>query len=97
MGNITKDKNNKPIMVGDVLKVFHFIGARRKKYYMYKHVIGFKQLGGLGGKPKVDYFEVSHLNMNDIENYHIHLHEGILLDYEIVQGLDDIEDRQSVI
>jgi len=26
--------------VGDVVKVFHFIGARRKRHYMYKQVVG---------------------------------------------------------
>lgn len=32
------DKKGIPIHVGDVLKVFHYIGRRRKKYYMYKQV-----------------------------------------------------------
>ena len=32
------DKNGKPINEFDVLKVFHFVGARRKKHYMYKWV-----------------------------------------------------------
>ncbi len=30
------DKNGRPIEEFDVLKVFHFIGPRRKKFYMYK-------------------------------------------------------------
>lgn len=34
-----KDKNGIPIEEFDVLKVFHFIGVRRKKYYMYKMAI----------------------------------------------------------
>lgn len=36
---IPKDKNGIIIEEFDVLKVFHFIGARRKKHYMYKVVI----------------------------------------------------------
>ncbi len=32
------DKNGYQIHKGDVLKVFHFIGRRNKKYYMYKVV-----------------------------------------------------------
>jgi hypothetical protein len=32
------DKNRYPIYKGDLLKVFHFIGQRNKKYYMYKVV-----------------------------------------------------------
>ena len=34
--NTYYDKNGKQILVGDLLKVFHFRGARRKKYYMYQ-------------------------------------------------------------
>lgn len=30
------DKNGHPIQPFAVLKVFHFVGSRRKKYYMYK-------------------------------------------------------------
>ena len=34
-----KDKNGREIEHGDVLKVFHFIGPRRKRFYMYKVAI----------------------------------------------------------
>lgn len=34
------DKNGIPFAVGDVVKVFHFIGPRRKREYMYKQVVG---------------------------------------------------------
>lgn len=33
------DKNGIPFAIGDVVKVFHFIGARRKRHYMYKQVV----------------------------------------------------------
>ena len=32
------DKNGTEIHEFDLLKIFHFIGARRKKYFMYKWV-----------------------------------------------------------
>jgi hypothetical protein len=32
------DKNGREIMPGDVLKLFHFTGARNKKHFMYKFV-----------------------------------------------------------
>lgn len=35
---MTKDKNGLVIKEFDVLKVFHFTGARRKKHYVYKSV-----------------------------------------------------------
>ena len=75
-------------MIGDILKVSHFTGARRKQYFMYKQIVGFRKLGG---SPKVDYFDVSHLNLGYSENYYIGKHEGILRDYEIIQGLDDMK------
>ena len=34
-----KDETGKPIKERDVIRVFHFIGARRKKHYMYKYVV----------------------------------------------------------
>lgn len=93
----TCDKNRRPIRVGDILKVYHFTGARRKKHFMYKQVIGIKTLGGHGDTPKSQYFVVSHLNLLDDGIYHLRLNSGMLKDYEIVQGANDIhEDRAKV-
>lgn len=33
------DANGIPFALGDVVKVFHFVGARRKRHYMYKQVV----------------------------------------------------------
>ena len=88
--NVTKDKHGRAFMIGDILKVFHFTGARKKQYFMYKQIVGFRKLGG---SPKVDYFDVSHLDLSNSENYYIGKYEGILREYEIIQGLDDMEDR----
>jgi len=94
----TCDKNYRPLKVGDVLKVFHFTGARRKKYFMYKQIIGVEYLGGSGGRQKVPYFAVSHLNLKPHSDsdggYWLGLDEGILMDYEVVQSCcDDLEER----
>lgn len=89
----TRDMHGREIAVGDVLKVFHFTGARRKRHFMFKQVVGERLLGGLNGSPKVPYFDVSHLNLSNDENYTIGKYEGRLIDYEIVQGLDFFEDR----
>jgi hypothetical protein len=37
-----KDKKGKLIKPGCVLKIFHFIGGRRKRHYMYKVAIEVK-------------------------------------------------------
>lgn len=74
------DKTGKPIKVGDILKVFHFTGARRKKHYMYKQPIEVVILG-VDAKP---YLKISHLNMTD--DYYLEPLDGrTLTDYEIVQ------------
>jgi hypothetical protein len=68
------DKYGREIEEFDVIKVFHFIGARRKKHYMYK--IAIKYNGDLYG---------SHLNSNPlIPNYSL---KGAEIDnMEIVQS-----------
>lgn len=97
----TCDKNLRPIRVGDVLKVFHFTGARRKRHFMYKQVTRTEWLGGYGNRPKVLYFFVSHLSLKPERcgegGYWLGMHEGRLGDYEIVQSIKcDHEDRIRV-
>lgn len=85
----TRDRHGREIIVGDVLKVYHFTAAlRRKKHYMYKQVVGTQMLGGHGGATKTEYFNMSHLTLDADNGYHLGLREGVLLDYEIVQGYD---------
>ena len=79
------DKNGRQIEPGDVLKVFHFIGARGKRHYLYQQALRYSK-GRL---------HISHLNrVDDREPWEIgrnyytvggneHLH-----DYEIIQSAD---------
>ena len=94
------DKTGREIMVGDVLKVYHFTGARwRKRYYMYKQVHAQVTLGKLGNQ----YLFVAHLNMkadplhSKDGGYHIALDGSVLEGVEIVQGLDWYHDRPRTI
>ena len=75
------DKNRRQIAVGDILKVFHFVGARRKKHFMYKQVMAQIELGANGAP----YFEVSHLNLGADEGYDLALDGRVLPGYEIIQ------------
>lgn len=71
-----RDKKGVPFHVGDIVKVFHFTGARRKRYYMYKQVISVCE----------KWVKFSHLDMTD-DNYPEHVSTGVLKDYEIVQSI----------
>lgn len=89
------DKHGTPIERGDVVKVFHFIGARRKRHYMYKQCLGPQLLHPSHDEP---YMMFSHLNFVVDRHerdgpYHERL--GQKLDhYEIVQSIKcDHEDR----
>lgn len=93
------DKTGRQIMVGDVLKVDHFRGARwRKNYFMYKQVLCERTLGP-SGRP---YLFVSHLNMKadpiaDRDGgYHLAQDGQIERGVEIVQGLDWYHDRPRI-
>lgn len=87
-----RDKTGRKITVGDILKVFHFTGSRRKRYFMYKQVTGVETLGKDNTH---SYLKISHLDMTD--SYYNELLDGrILEDYEVVQGIgkDHFEDRK---
>jgi len=90
------DKRGIPIERGDVLKVYHFTGARRKRHYMYKQCLGFKMIGKNADVP---YMVFSHLNFIEDtigrDGPYLEKPDGrILVDYEIVQSMgDDFEDR----
>lgn len=91
------DKTGRRIMVGDVLKVYHFQGARyRKHYFMYKQVVGARVFSE-GSAPRL---LVSHLNMKDWSEtdggYTLDQNGEILAHVEIVQGLDWHHDRPRI-
>lgn len=85
------DRKGIPIRSGDVLKVFHFIGARNKRHYMYK-------LAWLHTLPDgKSYLMGCHLGMDaiggcTISNSYV-LPNGILEDYEIVSGYNNIDEE----
>lgn len=97
------DKNRRPILVGDIIKIFHFIGGRKKKYFMYKYVYN-KYTNSNGAV----YYTLLHLGSDPAklltEKYFMLDEDGkILEDTEIVQGirtingtLEDVEDRKKL-
>jgi hypothetical protein len=79
---VLRDKTGRPIERGDILKVFHFTGGRRKRHFMYKQAIGTKALNS-----GTVYMMFSHLEMDD--QYYLEQCDGrCLADYEIVQSID---------
>ena len=87
------DKHGREIKVGDVLKVFHFIGQRKKRHYMYKHVVGTRPANDGG-----EFLVISHLNLKPRggrdAGYWIFREGQIERDTEIVQSAGDcFEDR----
>jgi hypothetical protein len=77
------DKNGKEIKCGDIVKVFHFIGARRKRHYMYKQALGIEHFNPDKSAP---YMRFSHLDLS--ESSYVEPADGrTLKDYEVVQTL----------
>ena len=87
------DCTGRPIQVGDVLKIYHFQGARRKRFFMFKQVVGVRAFKE-GGH---EYLIVSHLNMKPADGpdsgYFLRQDGETHADTEIVQGLDWHHDR----
>jgi hypothetical protein len=76
------DKNGRHIERGDVLKVYHFTGANRKRHYMYKQVCGTRTLGS-----GMEYAVIDHLDMD--AGHYLECCDGRQLnDCEIVQSID---------
>jgi len=91
------DKNGVPIERGDIVKVFHFVGARRKRHYMYKQCLGLDRYpSSPKGWEKVFF---SHLNFNEIGDRNGPYHEepgSILRHYEIVQSIKCDHDERPL-
>lgn len=81
------DRTGRDIRVGDVLKVFHFEGGRRKKHFMYKHVVG--ETATPSGVP---LFEVDHLSSVPRPPYYLMKDGRVHPDFEIVQGIETAQD-----
>jgi hypothetical protein len=79
------DKHGREIVQGDILKVYHFTAARRRKrHYMYKQALGTVVLGKANPE---QFMRFSHLSLDD--GYYTEFCDGRALEhYEIVQSVD---------
>jgi hypothetical protein len=83
---VVKDKNGVEIKEFNVIKVFHFIGARRKRHYMYKWVRKHKK--------HPQYLIGVHLTNSVVDDGYILASkpgENILMDVEVVQDYHNAE------
>lgn len=86
------DKKGRKVEHGDLLKVFHFIGARRKKYYMYKIVT--QSRGELWGTSVCEGVLNGYITRPDYSLAH-HL-RAEYSDIEIIDSVHhDFEDRPT--
>lgn len=89
MSDALRDKHGREIVAGDIVKVFHFAGARGKRYHMYKQALGIKVWPN--GYTAMVF---SHLNFGADGDYYEEVGRT-LSDYEIVQSIKcDHEDRE---
>jgi hypothetical protein len=89
VGAFVLDKHGREIKPGDVLKVWHFVGARRKVHYMYKWVLREERLG----KNLTPFLRVSHLSTGNVEDgYWLQKDGRKLYEYEIIDGYGEGHD-----
>ena len=83
VGAYILDKHGREIKPGDVLKVLHFIGSRKKRHFMYKWVLRVEKLG----KNKTQWLRVSHLTTGNVEDgCWLQMDGRKLEEFEIVSG-----------
>lgn len=84
------DKKGRKIELGDILKIYHFTGARRKKYFMYKQVIS--EVSRFSNDKS--FFLISNLALRD-SSYHLEKDNSLHNEIEIVQSITKVhfEDR----
>lgn len=84
------DKTGREIVLGDIVKVYHFTAAlRRKRHYMYKQALNIREWPS---GARAIFF--SHQTMKENDGYYQMLDGRVLDRYEIVQSIDArFEDR----
>lgn len=91
------DKNGIPIERGDIVKVLHFIGARRKRHYMFKQCLGLDRYPQSPEGWRGVFF--SHLNFREIgdrKDGPYHEEPGhVLASYEIVQSINNDHETRT--
>lgn len=83
------DRRGIPIERGDIVKVLHFVGAR-KRHYMYKQCLGPDRYpSSPPGWTKVFFSHLNFCEIGDCRNGPYHEEPGKLLEYyEIVQSIN---------
>jgi len=83
------DQKGIPILVGDVLKIFHFSSGRgrnHRKHFMYKLVVEKVKVGKCG----LPFLKIQHLNAHP-SFYWQSMSNQIMRDIEIVQGYEGVK------
>ncbi len=82
---MARDKNGRTINPGDVLKVFHFTGARGKRHYLHQQALRYSKgrllISHLNRVDDQDPWEIGKNYYSVGGNEHLH-------GYEIVQSVD---------
>lgn len=80
------DKKGIEILPGDLVKVFHFIGPRNKKYFMYKII---HEVDGHLAAAHVHRIYIEGLQWKN--SYSLELYRGKQLEsYEIIEGYNGL-------
>lgn len=81
------DKKGVPIRVGDLLKSYHFTGARKKRYWLY-HVVLLKDGFLMGQSPT--FFATGHRDHSCLHSLGaVTDGDGFLADTEVISGPGD--------
>ena len=99
---IIYDKKGIPIYPGDVIKIFHFVAAlRRRRDYMYKQALSYETYQGVPERDEPRYhtkLQIDHLVLDDSgkpQTWFRLAQDQVEEGWEIVQGYAGVEPGQD--
>jgi len=91
------DKNGRPVVAGDIIKVWHFVAYNRRRCYMYKKVFRISDEGDLDPQGRFLYaLDLQELGMKPLDRVH-KCRIDLVGEFEIIDGLSKKDENGELV